>query len=123
MVLVDTSVWIDHLQRSDAVLEDLLLQERVVIHPFVIGELAVGRFSSREAVLHALERLPRSAIASNDQVLRFIEANALFGVGIGYIDAHLLASAKLNPGTSLLTRDRRLRTAAASLSLMAKVTH
>ena len=81
------------------------------MHPFVLGELALGNFRRRE-VLHALRDLPPAVVATDDEVLEFIERNGLFGLGIGYVDAHLLAAVALTPAASLLTRDSRLATAA-----------
>lgn len=115
MILVDTSVWIDHFRARDATLAGLLNQGQVLIHPFVLGELALGNFQ-RRGVLNDLRGLPKAVVATDSEVLGFIEQQALFGMGIGYVDAHLLASIKLMPGSSLLTRDNRLATAAERLS-------
>ena len=123
MILTDTSIWIDHIRQADPVLRDLLSKERVLTHPFVIGELAVGRFRSRAAVLEELQYLPRTMIATDGEVLRFIERHTLFGLGIGYIDACLLASAQLTPGASIWTRDKRLLAAAKRFSLAANLAH
>lgn len=117
MTLADTSVWIDHLSRGDRTLQRLLQSDGVVIHPFVIGELALGRWPNRTAVLHSLHRLPRTVVAQDGEVLRLIEDWSLFGCGIGYVDAHLLAAVLLTPDTRLWTRDKRLRTVAQQLSL------
>ncbi len=117
MILVDTSVWIDHLRRADAKLSECLLQGQVLTHPFVIGELALGNLRQRQTILQALDDLPRAIIASDAEVLRFVEAEKLFGAGIGYVDAHLLTSARNTPGVTLWTGDRRLRAAAERLSL------
>ena len=119
MILVDTSVWIDHLRGGDAVLESLLDRGGVLGHPFVIGELALGNLRRRDLVLGALRQLPRAAVASDEEVFGFIEARRLFGHGIGYIDAHLLASVRLTPDARLWTRDRRLRAIAGQLELAA----
>lgn len=105
MILVDTSVWIDHLRRSDEVLVQLLDSGQVLAHPFVIGELALGNLQNRRAVLGALQDLPQAPVATHNEVFRFIDTNALFGIGIGYIDVHLLAAVRLLPGTMLWTRD------------------
>lgn len=117
MILVDTSIWIDHLRRADAKLSECLLQARVLTHPFVIGELALGNLRQRQTILQALDDLPRAIIASDAEVLRFVEAEKLFGAGIGYVDAHLLASARNTTGVTLWTGDRRLRATAERLSL------
>lgn len=115
MILVDTSVWIDHFRAGDAALVELLNQGRVLMHPFVLGELALGNFRRRD-VLGALRDLSPATVATDGEVLDFIERNVLFGLGIGYVDAHLLAAVALTPNASLLTRDSRLATAAERLS-------
>jgi predicted nucleic acid-binding protein len=117
VILVDTSIWVDHLRRTDEQLVSLLNTGTVLTHPFVIGELALGSLHRRDVVLGALRNLPRAVAADDDEVLRFIDAEALAGIGIGYIDAHLLASTRLTPDASFWTRDRRLLSVAARLSL------
>ena len=117
MILVDTSVWIMHLRHGDVGLGRLLGVGRVLAHPFVTGELALGNLRQRDVVLQALQNLPQAVVAADDEVLRFIGRHALSGLGIGYIDAHLLAAARLTPGASLWTRDKRLATAAKRLNL------
>lgn len=102
---------------------DLLDRGQVLIHPFVIGELAIGNLRQREVVLQDLKDLDRVVVADDQEVMRFIEAERLFGLGLGYVDAHLLASVKLTPETFLWTRDKRLSAAAERLSLAARVTH
>ena len=123
MILVDTSVWIDHLRRRDEILTSLLEQGAVLAHPFVIGELALGSLARRDIFLRSLRRLPRANVAANDEVIRFVDREALFGVGIGYIDAHLLAATRLTAGATFWSRDRRLIEAAEKLSLAARVFH
>jgi hypothetical protein len=115
VILVDTSVWIDHLHTSDDQLAALLVGVEVASHPMVIGELALGTIRRRSTVLGLLQSLPMSPTASHDEVLRLVESRALFGRGLSLIDVHLLASALLVPGMLLWTRDRRLASAAASL--------
>jgi predicted nucleic acid-binding protein len=117
VILVDTSVWIDHLRRGDAVLVERLNAGLVFTHPFVIGELALGVLHQRRVVLDLLQGLPQATVASDDEVLAFIERHALAGLGVGYIDAHLLAAARLTPNASLWTRDKRLALAAERLGL------
>jgi predicted nucleic acid-binding protein len=114
-VLLDTSVWIDHLRSGDALVTQLLEAGEVLTHAFVIGELALGHLSKRKEILGLLGALPRAPIATAEEVLVFIDRHRLAGRGIGYVDAHLLASAFLHPGLRLLTRDRRLHEAANSL--------
>jgi predicted nucleic acid-binding protein len=117
VILVDNSVWVDHLRKADATLARMLDHERVLAHPFVIGELALGSLRQRELILAALQDLPQAMVASDAEVLRFIDQEALYGRGIGYVDAHLLASARLTAGASLWTRDKRLHTVADRLGL------
>lgn len=117
IILVDTSVWIDHLRRASDSLTKLLDEARVVTHPFVIGEIALGNLKNRSAILANLSRLPETPVASDGEVLKFIDAQALAGTGIGYLDAHLLAAAKLTPGVRIWTRDKKLKAAAVSTSL------
>lgn len=117
MILVDTSIWIDHLRQRDERLSKLLNQGLVLAHPFVIGELALGRLQNRAAILGALQDLPQAPVATDGEVLSFIQQNALSGIGIGYIDAHLLAAVRLAPGAALWTRDKWLLAAGTSLGL------
>jgi predicted nucleic acid-binding protein len=123
VILVDTSVWIDHFRHGDSVLADKLNAGRVFTHPFVIGELALGNLSQRDVILGTLNDMPRAKIASDEEALVFIDHSKLYGLGVGYIDAHLLASARLTPGTLLWTRDRRLCAAAEQLGLLAVLGH
>jgi predicted nucleic acid-binding protein len=108
VILVDTSVWVDHLRAPDRSLITALEDGEVVTHPFVIGELACGNLRNRAEVLGLLEDLPRAREATHEEVMAMIERRQLMGAGIGYVDAHLLAAAALTPYTSLMTRDRRL---------------
>lgn len=117
MILVDTSVWIDHLRRADPTMRRLLEKDEVLSHLLVIGEIAVGSFKRRDRILRELDLLPLATQAGHDDALRFISHNKLFGLGIGYIDAHLLASVRLTPGATLWTRDKRLAKVAESLNL------
>lgn len=114
-VLIDTSIWIDHLGRHDAGLERLLQTRAVLIHPFVVGELACGSLKDRDLILRFLERLPRVIAARHAEVLEMIDRHALQGRGIGWVDAHLLGSVLLTPDARLWTRDKRLSAVATSL--------
>jgi len=116
-VLVDTSVWIDHLHRTDAELSVLLEQNVVVTHPLVIGELALGGIRDRGQVLERLERLPSAPVATHGEVLAAVERRRLFGRGLSLVDAHLLVSALIGGDVRLFTRDRRLRDAASDASV------
>ena len=115
MILVDTSVWIDHLRQGESELVTALEREQVLVHPFVIGELACGNLKNRGEVLALLQKLPEATVASETEVLKFIERRNLMGRGIGYLDVHLLASAALTKAR-LWTRDRRLHVVASMLS-------
>jgi predicted nucleic acid-binding protein len=115
VILADTSVWVDHLRASDKALAALLDAGMVLVHPFVIGELALGNLRQRDIVLSTLADLPHARVATDAEVLHFIARHALFGRGIGYIDAHLLAAAQLTAGTELWTHDKRLHSVAAQL--------
>ena len=123
MILVDTSVWIDHLRGVDQRLVVLLEDQLVLAHPHVIGELALGQLRQRQTILNDLADLPSANVAADDEVFRFIDENKLYGSGIGYIDAHLLAAVRLTPGASIWTNDRRLQSAAEKLSLAARLSH
>lgn len=114
MILVDTSVWIDHFRSGDTTLAQLLTEDRVLTHPFVVGELAMGHIRGRDLTLYWLRQLPQATLASDDEVLSFIRRHGLAGTGIGYVDVHLLAATRLMSWCSFWTRDRRLRSVAAS---------
>lgn len=108
MVLVDTSVWVAHLRVGEPNLAALLNAGQVLSHPFVIGELAMGNLRDRASLLADLGRLPRAEVATDDEVRALIESEALHGLGIGYVDAHLLASTRLTRDARVWTQDRRL---------------
>jgi hypothetical protein len=119
MILADTSVWVDHFRFSDQALIGLLNSGQVLTHPAVIGELALGNLRQRDVILSLLKSLEAAVIAGDEEVLRFIDANRIFGRGIGYVDALLLASTRLTPAATLWTRDKRLRAIAAELGVVA----
>jgi predicted nucleic acid-binding protein len=98
LILVDTSVWVDHLRRGDPKLVDLLERTIVMMHPFVVGEIACGSLHDRASILELLQDLPAAAVAEGDEVLQFIDRHVLHGRGIGYVDVHLLASVTLTDG-------------------------
>lgn len=108
MILVDTSIWIDHLRTGDPELSELLRDGQVLAHPWVTGELAVGHLSRRSEILGLLHNLPQATVATDDEVLTLIDKRHLFGLGIGYVDAHLLAATTLTTAARLWTRDKRL---------------
>lgn len=116
MILVDTSVWIAHLRQGESRLAGLLEDMRVLTHPFVIGELALGRLERRDEILSRLGNLPTAKVAMHSEVLAMIDQRRLAGSGIGWIDAHLLAAALLSDA-SLLTLDRRLGRVAKQLKI------
>jgi predicted nucleic acid-binding protein len=117
VILVDTSVWIDHLRRGDASLTHVLQTGLVLCHPFVIGELACGHLRQRAQVLGAMSALPFAPVATHREALVFVERHALAGHGIGWVDAHLLASTALAGGAKLWTHDKRLAGIASDLGL------
>lgn len=122
MILADTSVWVNHLRAADPAFAARLNAGEIVTHPFVIGELAMGNLGRRAATLQFLDELPKAVPASDDEVMALIERHRLHGLGIGFIDAHLLASCRLTRSARLLSRDRRLHEAAERLFLAAKPT-
>ena len=117
MILVDTSVWIEHLRKGSERLKSLLYNEQVLCHPFVVGELACGTLQNRQEILSTLKALPEARVAEQEEVLRFLEARHLYGRGLGWVDAHLLASTLLT-GCTLWTLDKPLRRAAAALHVV-----
>jgi len=117
VILVDTSIWIDHLRGANTALAELLNKGAVLTHPFIIGELACGNLRNRETVLSLLHNLPAIPAANDAEVLYFIDKHDLMGKGIGYIDAHLLAATSLATPTHLWTRDKRLATIAADMGI------
>lgn len=117
MILVDTSVWIDHLRKGMPALAAALNEGRVLMHPFVLGELACGNLKDRVDVLQLLQELPKAPNATDTEALSFIEQRKLMGKGIGYIDVHLLASTALTGTARLWTKDQRLAAVAVKLDL------
>jgi len=114
MVLVDTSVWVSHFRRKNDRLENLLSQEFVYCHPFIIGELACGHLQNRDEILYLMQELPGAIQATDKDVLIFIEKHRLMGKGLGIVDIHLLASASLS-GLLIWTDDKRMRQVAHQL--------
>ena len=119
MILVDTSIWVDHFSRTDSRLLTLLRSEHILGHPFVTGEIACGSPPDRVRALHFLDRLPQAVRAHDADVLRMIDNTSLMGSGIGYLDAHLLASTLLTRNATFWTRDKRLAAAATRLGIAA----
>ncbi len=121
MILADTSIWIDHLRAGNAALGQRLSQGDVVIHPLIIAELALGSLKARAKTLALLDFLPQVRVAQLSEVRLMIEAHRLYSLGIGLIDAHLIASVFINSSVLLWTRDKRLRKAAENLGIHASL--
>ena len=115
MILVDTSVWVDHLRNGNDALSELLLKDEVACHPMVVGELACGNLKRRKELLALLHTLPTVERVSDDEILFFIEQHRLSGRGLGLVDIHILASCAISQ-TPLWTLDGRLQQAADALS-------
>jgi predicted nucleic acid-binding protein len=116
-VLIDTSVWIDHLRGLDVAVTTALLEEEVLAHSFVIGELACGNLRNRRELVSLWTALPHAPMASHEEVLVFIDQHRLMGLGLGYVDVHLLAATALHGSARLWTRDRRLAAVATRMRL------
>jgi predicted nucleic acid-binding protein len=116
MVLVDTSVWVAHLRGKGVGLEALLNENRVICHPFIVGELACGHLNNRSEILLLLQALPQATVAQHEEVLHFIDYHRLMGKGLGYIDVHLLAAALLTQ-VPLWTLDKKLHRVVATMQL------
>jgi len=121
VILADTSVWIDHLRSGNEEMRKQLENARVVIHPFLIGELALGSLRERTKTLAYLDGLPRVRVARLDEVRQMIEARSLYSQGIGLTDAHLIASIFVTPSTQLWTKDKALRRIAEALGIHARL--
>lgn len=121
MILVDTSVWVDHLRANEPTLVHLLNRDLVLGHPWVTGELALGNLTQRQDILGLLDSLPSAEVATHTEILGLIEAEQLYGLGIGYVDAQLLAATRLTADTRLWTADKRLAMVARRLHLLADV--
>lgn len=117
MILVDTSVWIDHLHRTIPALVEALENEEVLIHPFVIGEIACCELKSRREVLDLLMALPSAVVATHEETLELIDERKLMGKGLGYVDVHLIASVLLTDRAELWSRDKWLNTAATQMRI------
>ncbi len=117
MILVDTSIWIDHLRSGDIRLADLLDRSQVLAHPFVTGEPAYRTLRNRDEILRLLNDLPQSPVASAEEALHFIELNQLMGLGVGYVDINLLAATALAENAMLWTSDKRLKKVARKMKL------
>ena len=116
MILVDTSVWINHLRENNEHLKQMLLKGRVMCHEYIVGELACGNIKNRKEILTFLKALPAVPLIDFNEYLYFVEEHQLNGSGIGFVDIHLLASTKLSQ-TKLWTEDKRLKAAASKLGI------
>jgi len=121
VILVDTSIWIDHFRAADPQLVALLTNNEVLTHPCVIGEIALGSVAKRADVLRYLSNLPATTMATHDEVMIFIERHQLANTGVGYVDACLLASTALTSDATLWARDKSLRAAASRCGLAPKI--
>lgn len=120
MVLVDTSVWIEHLRLVHTDFAELMNNAQVVCHPFVVGELACGGLNNRREILSLLQSLPMAILAEHDEVLQFIENHKIMGRGLGYVDVHLLASTIMT-GIPLWTLDKKLHHISTELGVSFKI--
>lgn len=116
MILVDTSIWVSHLRHSNSRLQKLLNEGKVVSHPFIIGELACGNISNRTEIISLMQSLPMLDVIEHEELLLFIEHNKMMGTGLGLVDIHLMAAAKL-AGIPLWTQDKKLKRACSRLSI------
>lgn len=123
MILADTSVWVDHLRAGGEELQSELDAQNVLIHPFVVGEVAMGHLSPRQQIMEAFDDLPAASVATDREVLQFVERHRLFGTGVGYIDVHLLVAVQLTTDALLWTYDRRLAETANRLGVPVRLPH
>lgn len=123
MILLDTSVWIDHLRAHEPTVVRLLMDGQVACHPWVIGELSLRRLSQRQEILTLLANLPQASVATDDEVAALIDGREPYGRGVGYVDAQLLAATLLSGTHRLWTRDKRLVEAARDLGCAAELQH
>jgi predicted nucleic acid-binding protein len=121
LILADTSVWIDYLRSGNKELRQYLNQGQIVIHPFIIAELALGSLKERTKTLALLDLLPQVQVAQLNEIRTMIEARRLYNLGIGFTDAHLIASVFINPPTLLWTKDKQLRKVSEALSIHARL--
>jgi predicted nucleic acid-binding protein len=121
MILADTSVWVDHFRKRDAALYEQLQRNNISTHPFIVTELVLGNLPDRQNAIASLDRLPMVKVAQLHEVRRLIEAHSLFRRGLGFVDAHLIASTLITPHTLLWSRDRRLHDVAETLGLKANI--
>ena len=116
MILVDSSVWIEHFRTENRLLSGLLMQGAIVLHEFILGELAIGNFKNRKEILSLLDSIPKLSKLTHDEFIYFLEKHSFYGKGVGFVDIHLLGSTKL-AGVKIWTLDKRLLQLAESLNL------
>jgi predicted nucleic acid-binding protein len=121
MILADTTIWVDHFRAANDKLRELLENERIAMHPFIVAELALGSLKQRTVQLEALDDLPAVPVAQLSEVRQMIETRSLYSRGIGLIDAHLIASCLIHPPTRLWTNDKRLSEIAETLGIAADI--
>jgi predicted nucleic acid-binding protein len=121
MILADTSVWVDHFRKRDAALYQQLQRNNISTHPFIVTELVLGNLPDRQNTIASLDRLPMVKVAQLHEVRRLIETHSLFQRGIGFVDAHLIASTLITPHTVLWSRDKQLHRVAEILGLKANI--
>jgi predicted nucleic acid-binding protein len=121
MILADTSVWVDHFRKRDAALYQQLQRNNISTHPFIVTELVLGNLPDRQNTIASLDRLPMVKVAQLHEVRRLIETHSLFQRGIGFVDAHLIASTLITPHTVLWSRDKQLHEVAETLGLKANI--
>ena len=120
MIVVDTSVWVDHFRTGDPHLSELIVRNGIIQHPFVTGEIAVGNLRSRRKAIWGLRTLPRLEPVDEGTLHEFLEAEEMFGTGLGFVDVHLLAATANRDKTKIWTRDRRMKECAERLGLSAE---
>jgi predicted nucleic acid-binding protein len=116
-ILADSCIWIDHINDGDAELAMLLRRRRIVLHPMIVGEVALGSLANRHSVLEELNALPQAKLTAHGEVMAMIEWLKLFSCGLGYVDAHLLAAVRHLPDGKIWTRDNKLRAQAERLGV------
>lgn len=121
MILADTSIWVDHFRHGNKQLRTYLEQGQIVMHPFVIAELALGSLHERAKTLALLDLLPQVGVAQTGEVRHLIETRRLYALGIGLVDAHLIAYSLIDPSTVLWTKDKPLRKVAEGLGVPASI--
>lgn len=117
MIVPDTSIWIDHIHHSDPQLAELLTGRKILVHPFVVGEIALGSMKRYDAIVKSLLTLPAAPVATGEEVRFMVRRHSIMGSGIGYVDAHLLASCLLTDDAQLWTRDKRLQAVALDVGV------